>query len=117
MGSFSIFFQFHGAHRLFDDYPARVKWRDELSSFQGVQSAETAAQFGGTKFPFAKEPADELLGVAHFLIGVAFPAARHQAGGRALIPKNTFEWPILAGLFFARVGSFSIFFQFSFSDF
>jgi len=27
-------------------------------------------------------------------------------GGRALIPKNDFGWPILAGLFFARVGSF-----------
>jgi hypothetical protein len=29
------------------------------------------------------------------------------AGGRALIPKNAFGWPILARLFFARVGSFS----------
>src|SRR6266436_4928471 len=30
------------------------------------------------------------------------------AGGRALIPKNDFGWPILAGLFLARVmGSFS----------
>jgi hypothetical protein len=28
-----------------------------------------------------------------------------MAGGRALIPKNAFGWPILAG--FARVGSFS----------
>jgi hypothetical protein len=27
-----------------------------------------------------------------------------QAGDRTLIPKNAFAWPILAGLFFARVG-------------
>jgi hypothetical protein len=35
------------------------------------------------------------------------------AGGRDLIPKNAFGWPILAGLFFARVGFFSC----PFSDF
>ena len=29
------------------------------------------------------------------------------AGGRDLIPKDAFGWPTLAGLFFARVGSFS----------
>ena len=34
-----------------------------------------------------------------------------SAGGRALIPKNAFGWPILAG--FARVG----FFSYPFSDF
>jgi hypothetical protein len=32
---------------------------------------------------------------------------RTLAGGRALIPKNVFGCPILAGLFSARVGSFS----------
>src|SRR5258708_32058048 len=36
-----------------------------------------------------------------------------MAGGRALIPKNAFPWPILAGLLFARVRSFS----FPFSNF
>src|SRR5229473_3669324 len=35
-----------------------------------------------------------------------------MTGGRALIPKNAFGWPILAGLFFARVGSFCPFFNF-----
>jgi hypothetical protein len=33
-----------------------------------------------------------------------------EAGGRALIPKNAFGWPILASVFFARVGSFSCLF-------
>ena len=32
---------------------------------------------------------------------------RGMAGGRALIPKNAFEWPTLSGLVHERVGSFS----------
>ncbi len=50
--------------------------------------------------------------VALFYLGVLFllpklAGGKEEAGGRALILKNAFGWPILAGLFFARVGSFS----------
>jgi hypothetical protein len=40
-------------------------------------------------------------------VGYKKYATDSATGGRALIPKNAFGWPILAGLFFARVGSFS----------
>jgi predicted RNase H-like HicB family nuclease len=43
-------------------------------------------------------------------LGRHIPAPRGRlafACGRALIPKNAFGWPILAGLFHARVGPFS----------
>jgi hypothetical protein len=53
------------------------------------------------------------------IIGCDFHTRYQQmAGGRALIPKNAFGWPILAGLFHARVGVFLFsFFQFLFSIF
>jgi hypothetical protein len=41
------------------------------------------------------------------IIGCDFHTRYQQiamAGGRPLIPKNAFGWPILAGLFHARVG-------------
>ena len=37
------------------------------------------------------------------------PVDSSLAGGRALIPKIAFGWPILAGLFHARVGLLTFF--------
>ena len=97
--------------------------RAEFAGGEGVEGAEASSEFGGGQAALAIEPAEKIIGRLFSFLGVAFHAARDQvavgiaprprprhdgvqAGGRPLIPKNAFGWPILAGLFLARVGFF-----------